>query len=161
MSTPNQRRLIIGILIAVVLGLAVAAVIAGLLIGLVVRSVGEGKGDVSLRTEQPANIEELQDRYELDSGALEINLTDLDLPQGTTEVEARGNAGALAIVVPRGVAVRTEVEVENGAVSFFDRAVTGEDIEQEFEEEGYEQADRRLSLDLTMDTGVISVAREE
>lgn len=161
MSNPSQRRLIIGILVAVVLGLSVAAVIAGLLIGLIVRSVSEGDGDVSFRTEQPASIEELQDSYRFDSGSLEINLTDLELPEGITDIEVRGEAGAVTVVVPRGVTVRTDAEVENGAVGFFDRTITGEDIEQDFEEEGYEQADRRLSLDLSVDTGVISVVREE
>lgn len=161
MSNPNQRRLIIGIVVAVVLGLSVAAVIAGLVVGFVVRSVSEGGGDASFRTEQPASIEELQDSYELDSGSLEINLTDVELSKGTTEVQARGNTGALTVVVPRGVIVRVDAGVENGAVSFFDRAVTGENIEQDFEEEGYEQADRQLALDLSMNTGVISVVREE
>ncbi|CAN5546662.1 hypothetical protein BH24ACT22_BH24ACT22_08790 [soil metagenome] len=161
MSNPNQRRLIIGIVVAVVLGLSVAAVIAGLVIGFVVRAVSEGGGDVSFRAEQPTSIEELQDSYELDSGSLEINLTDVELSEGTTEVQARGNTGTLTMVVSRGVIVRADAGVENGAVSFFDRAVTGEDIDQTFEQEGYGQADQRLALDLSMGTGVISIVREE
>lgn len=104
------------------LGLSVAAVIAGLVIGFVVRSVSEGGGDVSFRTEQPTSIEELQDSYELDSGSPEINLTDVELSEGTTEVQARGNTGALTVVMPRGVTVRADAGVENGAVSFFDRS---------------------------------------
>ena len=161
MSNPGQRNLIIGIVVAVVLGLSVAAVIIGLLIGFIVRSVSEGDGSVSFRTERPTSIEELQNSYEFESGSLEINLTDLQLPQGTTNIEVRGNAGAVTVVVPRGVAVRTDAKVENGAVDFFDRTITGEDVEQEFEEDGYRQADRRLSLDLSVDTGVISIVREE
>lgn len=159
MSNPNQRRLVIGILAAIVLGLVAAAVIAGLIVGAIVRAVDDG-GGVSLRTERPTSVEELQDSYELESGALELNLGDLELPAGTTEVRARGDAGVLTVVVPRGVAVRVEAEARNGAVTIFDRAVSGEDVERDFEEEGYEQADRRLSLELTMDTGVISVVRE-
>lgn len=161
MSNPNQRRLIIGIVVAVVLGLSVAAVIAGLVIGFIVRSVSEGDGDVSFRTERPTSIEELQDSYEFESGSLEINLTDLQLPEGTTDIEVRGNAGAVTVVVPQGVTVRADAQAENGAVDFFDRTVTGEDIEQDFEEAGYEQADRQLSLDLSVNTGVISIVREE
>lgn len=160
MSNPDQRNVIIGIVVAVVLGLAVAAVIAGLVIGFVVRSVSEGEGDVSFRTERPANIEELRGNYEFDLGSLEINLTDVEVPDGTTEVQARGDTGALTVVVPRGATVRADMEIENGAVSFFDQNMTGENIEQDFEE-GYEQADRQLALDLSMNTGVISVVREE
>ncbi|MGB3635312.1 MAG: LiaF domain-containing protein [Rubrobacteraceae bacterium] len=160
MSNPGQRNVIIGIVVAVVLGLAVAAVVAGLVIGFVVRSVGEGEGDVSFRTERPTSIEELQNSYEFESGSLEINLNDVELSDGTTEVQARGDTGALTVVVPRGVGVRADAKVENGAVSFFDQNMTGENIEQDFEEAGYTQANRRLSLDLSMGTGVISVVRE-
>lgn len=161
MSNPGQRRLIIGVVVVLVLGLAVAAVIAGLVIGFIVRSVSEGDGDVSFRTERPASIEELQGNYDFDSGSLEINLTNMELSEGTTEVEARGDTGALTVIVPRGVTARADMEVENGAVSFFDQNMNGENIEQDFEEEGYTQANRRLSLDLSMGTGVISVVREE
>jgi hypothetical protein len=151
--------LVIGVLAAIVLGLVAVAVVAGLIIGVIVRTVGEG-GGVSLRTEHPTSVEELQDSYELESGALELNLGDLELPEGTTGIRARGDVGVLTVVVPRGVAVRVEAEAGNGAVTIFDRAVSGEDVERNFEEEGYGQADRRLSLELAMDTGVISVVRE-
>ncbi|MGF1472291.1 MAG: LiaF domain-containing protein [Rubrobacteraceae bacterium] len=161
MSNPNHRGLIVGIVVAVVFGLAIAAVVAGLVIGFVVRAVSEGEGDVAFRTEQPASIEELQDSYEFDSGALEVNLANVEFPEGTTEIRARGDTGALTVVVPRGVAVRADAAVENGAVSFFDRTSTGESIEQDFEEEGYAQADRQLSLELSVQTGVISIVREE
>lgn len=39
--------------------------------------------------------------------------------------------------------------------------MTGEDVEQDFEDEGYDRAERRLSLELSMGTGVITVQREE
>ncbi len=38
--------------------------------------------------------------------------------------------------------------------------VSGENVERNFESEVYGQADRRLSLDLSVGTGVISVVRE-
>lgn len=160
MSNPNQRRVIIGFVLIGVLGLVVAAVIVGLLVGLVVRSVSDREADVSFRIEQPAGMEELQDRYELDSGSLEINLANLELPEGTTEVMARGDGCTLTVLVPRDVDVRAEAEVDSGVVSFFDRTVTGKDIEQDFEEEGIRAGRPAAVAGLSVGTGVISAVWE-
>ena len=93
-------------------------------------------------------------------GALELNLEDLGLPEGTTEVEARVDDGVLTVVVPQDVSVRVDAEAENGALSIFGRDSSGENVERNYTEEGYEQAERRLSLEHSVDTGAIAVQRE-
>jgi predicted membrane protein len=155
----NQRRVALIIVAAVVLLLLLAAVVAGLVIGRVVGAVADREGGVQVRTEQPTSIEELKDSYELGVGALELNLEDLDLPDGTTEVEARVDDGALTVVVPKDVAVRVDAEAENGALGILGRDSSGEDVERNYTQEGYEQAQRRLSLELSVDTGAVSVQR--
>jgi hypothetical protein len=65
------------------------------------------------------------------------------------------------VVVPKEAAVRTHAEVGDGALSILGSDVTGENIDRDYEEGGYEQADRQLSLDLSVGTGVISVVRQE
>jgi predicted membrane protein len=84
----------------------------------------------------------------------------LDLPEGTTQVEARVDDGVLAVIVPRDVSVRVEAEAENGALSILGRDSSGEDVERDYVEDGYEQAERQLSLELSVDTGAITVQRE-
>jgi predicted membrane protein len=154
---PVRWIVALGILLVLVL----ATIAAGWVIGSVLSSVANREGDFSFRTEQPASIDELQDSYELGTGSLEVNLSELDLPEATTEVEARVGDGALTVVVPEEAVVRADAEAENGLVALFGRNVTGEDVKQDFEDEGYNQAERRLSLNLSMGTGVITVLREE
>jgi predicted membrane protein len=156
----NQRRVALIIVLAAVLLVLLAAVIAGLVISRAVGTLAD-REDGLVRTEQPSSMEELRDNYELDIGALELNLEDLDLPEGTTQIEARVNDGVLTVVVPDGVSVQVDAEAENGALSIFGRDSSGEDIERSYAEDGYEQAERRLSLELSVDTGAIAVQRED
>jgi predicted membrane protein len=153
----NQRGIALVIVGAILLFLIVAAVVAGLVIG----AVTDQEGSMQVRTEQPASIDELRDSYQLEAGSLEINLEDEEFPEGTTELEASVENGALTVVVPKGEAVRTHAEVGDGALSFLRSEVSGENLERNYESEDYGQADRRLSLDLSVGTGVISVVREE
>jgi hypothetical protein len=157
----NQRTVAIVIVGAIVLFLLVAAVVAGLVIGGVIGAVTDREGGLEVRTEQPQSIDELRDSYELETGSLEVNLEDVDFPEGSTDLEASVETGALTVVVPRGVAVRADAEVGDGALSILGRDVTGENLERDYESEDYDQADLRLSLDLSVGTGVLAVVREE
>jgi|SRR5215211_523032 len=157
----NQRGIALIIVGAIVLFLVVAAVVAGLVIGGVIGAVADREGGLQVRTEQPASIDELRDSYDLETGSLEVNLEDVDLPEGTTDLEASAETGALTVVVPRGVAVRADAEVGDGALSILGKDVSGENVQRDYESEDYDQADRRLSLDLSVGTGVLAVVREE
>jgi predicted membrane protein len=156
----NQRRVALIIVVAVVLLLLLAAVVAGLVISRVIGTVADREGGLQVRTEQPTSVEELKNSYEIGTGSLELNLLDLNLPEGTTEVEARVDDGALTVVVPRDASVRVDAEAENGALAIFGRESSGEDVERDYTQEGYEQAERRLDLELSVDTGAIAVQRE-
>ena len=157
----NQRTVALVIVGAIALFLVVAAVVAGLVIGGVIGALTNRDDGLEVRTEQPASMDELRDTYQLETGSLEINLTDVEFPEGTTEVKASIENGALTVVVPRGVAVRAHAEVGNGALSILGSDVSGENLDREYESEGFNQAGSRLSLDLSAGTGVISVVREE
>lgn len=152
----NQRRVALIIVLAGGLLILLAAVVAGLVISNVVGTFAD-RGDLAVRTERPTSADELRDRYELDAGVLELDLRDLELPEGTTELEARVDDGLLTVVVPPDVSVRVNAEAENGALSILGRDSSGEDVERNYVESGYGQADRRLSMELSVDTGVVSV----
>jgi predicted membrane protein len=155
----NQRGIALVIMGAIVLFLVVAAVVAGLVIGGVIGAVTDQEGSVQVRTEQPASIDELRESYQLEAGSLEINLQDVEFPEGTTDLEADVENGALTVVVPRDVAVQAHAEVGDGALSLLGSDVSGENVERDYESEDYGEAESRLSLELSVGTGVISVAR--
>lgn len=155
----TQRRVALIVVLAGVLLVVLAAVVAGLVVSRVVGEVAD-REDGLVRTERPTSMEELRDSYELDVGALELNLEGLNLPEGTTDVEARVDDGVLTVMVPDDIPVRVDAEAQNGALSIFGRDASGEDVERTYTQEGYEQAQRRLSLELSVDTGAIAVLRE-
>ena len=155
----SQRAIALVIVGAIVLFLLVAAVVAGLVIGGVIGAVTDREGGLQVRTEQPASIDELRESYQLETGSLEVNLEDVDFPEGTTDLEASVENGALTVVVPRGVAVEANAEVGDGALSILGSEVHGENVERNYESEDYGQADSGLSLDLSVGTGVITVVR--
>lgn len=157
----NQRGIAIAILGALLLFLVVAAVVAGLVIGGVIGAIADREGGLQVRSEQPQSIDELRDSYQLETGSLEVNLQDVEFPEGTTDLEASIDNGALTVVVPTGVAVRSHAEVGDGALSILGTNMSGENVERNYEEEGYRQGDRRLSLELSAGTGVVSVVREQ
>jgi predicted membrane protein len=157
----NQRQIALLIGGAILLFLVVAAVVAGLVIGGLVGAITDRGGGLQVRTEQPASIDELRDSYQLETGSLEVNLKDVEFPDDTTELKASVDTGALTVVVPKGVAVRTHAEVGDGVLSILGTDVSGENVRRDYESEDYGQASRRLSLDLSVGTGVLAVVRQE
>jgi Cell wall-active antibiotics response 4TMS YvqF len=82
-----------------------------------------------------------------------VNLKDVEFPEDTTELKASVDTRALTVVVPKGVAVRTHAEVGDGALSILGTDVTGKNVRRDYESEDYGQANRKLSLDLSVGTG--------
>jgi predicted membrane protein len=156
----NQRTVALVIVGAITLFLFVAAVVAGLMIGGKIRSVASGNTPLQVHSEQPQRVDELRRSYTLETGSLEVNLQDVEFPEDTTDLEASIENGALTVVVPKGVAVSAHAEVGNVTVSFLGSERTGENLDRQYESEGYDQADHRLSLGLSAGTGVITVVRE-
>jgi len=157
----SQRTIALVIVGAIALFLVVAAIVAGLVIGRVIGSVASGKGPVQVRAEQPQSMDQLRDSYNLETGSLEVNLEGLTFPEDTTNLRASVENGALTVVVPKGVAVSTHAEVGKGSLSILGTDQSGENLDKDYESEGYGQAGRRLSLDLSVGTGVISAVRGE
>src|SRR5215210_2531956 len=90
----NQRGIAFLIVGAIVLFLVVAAVVAGLVIGGLIGAVTDREGSVQVRTEQPQSIDELRESYQLEAGSLEVNLEDVEFPEGTTGRPTVGGLGS-------------------------------------------------------------------
>jgi hypothetical protein len=140
-----------------VLGLALTlllAVAVGTDWGLQVTLVG-GVGD---RVEQPATPADLRD-YRLAVGTLTVDLTSLQVPDGTTSVQARVGLGELVVKTPAGVAVRVDGRSGVGQVHGLDREENGLGNRLDVRSDDFDTATRRLLLELRAGVGEIRVER--
>jgi hypothetical protein len=112
-----------------------------------------GVGDRSERPTSPAQLRE----YELGVGNLELDLRQLQLPPGTTTVEARVGIGELVVEVPSGASVQVVARSGLGEVQVFgeEDGGVGSRIDATSEQGG----DRRLELDARVGLGQVQVDR--
>jgi hypothetical protein len=102
----QHALMVVGVVLMVVLSLA-AALDWNLDVPL--------NGGVGDRTEQPRTPADLT-RYELAAGNLLVDLRQLQMPPGTTAVEARVGVGELVVRVPGGVSVEVMARTGLGEV---------------------------------------------
>jgi Cell wall-active antibiotics response LiaF, C-terminal len=115
--------------------------------------VGGGVGD---RTERPISPADLRD-YRLAIGQLTVDLSGLQVPPGTTTVQASVGVGELAVRLPEGVPVEVDAGSGIGQVQALDREESGFGSRLEADSGGF--GDRRLVLDLRVGLGEVRVER--
>jgi predicted membrane protein len=113
-------------------------------------------GGVGDRTERPATPADLV-TYELGAGDLLLDLRQLQVPPGTTAVEARVGVGELAVAVPGGVSVRVVASSGLGEVQALGEQESG--VANRVDTTVEAGGDRRLELDLRVGIGQVRVAR--
>ena len=111
------------------------------------------------RTERPRVLSDLEDRYDHAFGSLTVDLRDLDLPDGTTEVEVDVAFGEAIVWLPEDVPVRVEASTQFGESQVLGREANGVDIDRRYTEGDYADASRRLLLDLNVVFGSAKVHR--
>jgi len=94
-------------------------------------SVGAGIGE---KSERPTTFTALDPSYELGIGDLELDLTGVTLPAGTTSVDTSVGIGQLVVTVPEDVALVIDANAGVGSIDLLGARDDGVD------------ADRRLSL---------------
>jgi hypothetical protein len=105
------------------LALAVPLFFAG--VGALAIDVDRLDGGVGELHERPLTTGELERTYELGVGKLELDLRELELPAGTTGVEATVGIGDLVVHLPPGVALEAHGEGGIGEVSILDEHAAG------------------------------------
>lgn len=105
------------------------------------------------RVVRPLNVASLED-YGAAFGSLTVDLTDLELPPGTTLVRAGVTFGSLLVIVPRDADVEVKVDV-----TFGDATVFGRRLDDGVTGLSSPGADRRLELDLSASFGDVVVRR--
>jgi hypothetical protein len=117
----------------------------------------EGVGD---KTIAPKNASDIPESYRLQFGSLVLDLTDLDLPSGTTEVRASVGTGQLVVQLPRQVAFDVEGRVGAGEMTVLDSIErSGANLREGFVTEDYSSADKRIQLRLSVGLGGMEVRR--
>jgi hypothetical protein len=143
----QHALMVVGVALTVVLSVAVAAdwdlgvPLAG------------GVGD---RTERPATPAELT-TYELGAGDLLVDLRQLQVPPGTTAVEARVGVGELVVEVPDGVSFQVVASSGLGEVQVLGEQEGG--VANRVDATVEAGGDRRLELDLRVGIGQVRVER--
>lgn len=116
-------------------------------------------GGVGDRLFAPTSVTELEDSYELGAGNLRLDLRDLDMPEGTTSLAVDVGVGAVNILVPEDAAVSVRAESGTGEIVLFGERQGGLGVENDYASPDYEDAGRRLELDLSVGMGQIEVTR--
>jgi phage shock protein PspC (stress-responsive transcriptional regulator) len=139
--------LVIGVLLVAVLELTIALHIPL-------------RGGIANEVMQPASAAELNSDYHLAIGALRLDLTELDLPAGTTHVDASVGIGHLVVLVPDDVRVEFEGHAGFGNLQAFGRNEGGLRLDRSFADgESGASANRTLVLDTRVGIGEVEVLR--
>jgi phage shock protein PspC (stress-responsive transcriptional regulator) len=105
--------------------LMVPAFLLALPLGVVSAADLELKGDWGDRTYRPLSAAELAEGYRMGAAHMRIDLRDVDLPPGRTEVPVELGVGELEVAVPPDVCVTYDVEVGAGQVTTLDGISNG------------------------------------
>ena len=137
--------------------LAVPAVAITLPVAVVAAADVDLHGGFGDETYRPGSLAELEDNYELGAGRLEVDLRDLDLPEGDTPLRLKVGAGEIVLLVRDEVCVATEARVGGGYVGALDRETGGLDVDWEEQPEAPSDVPR-LVLDVDVGLGAAFVA---
>jgi phage shock protein PspC (stress-responsive transcriptional regulator) len=139
--------------------LIVPALALVLPLGIVAAADIDLDGGVGDREYHPASAAELRDRYEIGIGSIDVDLTDVDLPTGRTDLDIDVGMGEALVYVPRDACVTSDVEIGAGASDVFDEDYNGVDVT--FAETPTPSPARpHLHIDAEVGVGAIEVVRE-
>lgn len=116
------RRVLRAIAIAVVSLVALVVIAAAIFVAIFDVHPGRGIGDETYVVTSP---QALRDEYRLGIGALEVDLSGMQLPPGTTHLETRVDVGDLKVILPPGVALRGYGEARAGHVDLLGKEDDG------------------------------------
>jgi phage shock protein PspC (stress-responsive transcriptional regulator) len=139
--------------------LIVPALALVLPLGVVAAADIDLKGGIGDREYRPASMADLRDRYEVGMGGLDVDLRDIDLPTGRTDVGIDVGVGEAVVYVPAEACITSDVTVGAGVADILDRDNSGLDVA--FAEAAREPAGRpTLHIDADIGLGALEVVRE-
>jgi phage shock protein PspC (stress-responsive transcriptional regulator) len=119
----------------------------------------EFDGGIGDRDYRPATASELRDKYEVGLGELDVDLRDVALPGGRTDLAIDVGIGDAVVWVPDDACITSNVTIGAGASDVLDRDEAGVDLD--VEEAATPPAGRpHLHIDADVGIGAIEVVRE-
>jgi phage shock protein PspC (stress-responsive transcriptional regulator) len=147
----RRRRGFLAITLTVVGVLILAAAIACVVVAVTFARLAHGVGD---RNFAPATTSALRHDYQVGVGSLDLDLSRLSLPPGTTRIHVEAGIGHVRITVPRGVTVHARTHVTWGEANLLGHEESGHNVRADV---GSEHGD--LELDTRVGIGQIEVER--
>ena len=97
--------------------LIVPAIVLAVPLGAVAATDLDVRGTWGDRTFHPGTAADLDEGYEMGMGSLKVDMGEVDLPAGRTDLRLEIGVGEIKVLVPDDVCVTTEAEVGAGAVN--------------------------------------------
>ena len=119
-------------------------------------SVGAGVGE---KSERPTTVTDLDPTYELGVGSLELDLSDLTLPTGTTSVDTSVGVGKIVVTVPEDVALVIDAHAGVGSIDLLGARDDGVDADRTLTLPGSTPDAPVLDLEADIAIGDIQVLR--
>jgi phage shock protein PspC (stress-responsive transcriptional regulator) len=116
-------------------------------------------GGVGHREYRPVSVAELHPEYRLGVGDLNLDLRNLELPPGTTNVRLSVGVGDAKVRIPKGVCVTTDAAIGVGATDLPDDADHGFDVS--VASAAVPRADRQIHVDADLGVGYLQVDRDD
>jgi phage shock protein PspC (stress-responsive transcriptional regulator) len=139
--------------------LVVPALALVLPLGVVAAAGIDLDGGVGDRDYRPASASQLRDKYELGIGSLRVDLRNVDLPPGQTDLDVNVGIGEAVVYVPSDACITADMQVGAGGTDVLDRDNDGVDVS--FSEDADAPPGRpKLHVNGDVGLGVIEVVRE-
>ncbi len=139
--------------------LVVPALALVLPLGLVAAADIDLDGGVGEREYRPGSMSELRDQYEIGIGSVDVDLRELDLPAGRTDLGIDVGLGEAVVYVPKEACVTSDIDIGAGVADVFDRDNEGVDVS--YAAAATPPAGRpQLHIDANVGVGALEVVRE-
>jgi phage shock protein PspC (stress-responsive transcriptional regulator) len=151
-AAPTRRRRRVLTVVAVVTGaLILAAAILCIVVATLFARLAHGVGD---RHYAPAAASALRHDYQVGIGSLDLDLSRVTLPAGTTRIHVEAGIGQVRITVPDGVTVRAKAHVSWGDAYLLGHEESGHNVRADVGPDTHE-----LELDTRVGIGKVEVDR--
>jgi phage shock protein PspC (stress-responsive transcriptional regulator) len=116
-------------------------------------------GGVGDREYRPATASQVRDHYDIGIGSLRVDLRDVDLPAGRTDLAVKVGIGEAVLYVPSDACVTSDVQIGVGGADVLDRQNEGVDVS--FADDANAPAGKpKLHVSADVGLGVVEVVRE-
>lgn len=117
------------------------------------------RGGIGERQHRPERAAEMPSEYQLLIGSLQVDLRDLHLPAGTTEISLSTAIGEVELQLPADVEVAVDTDVGGGSATVLGVTNEGLSVDNDQQTDGYTGADRRLRIHVGVGLGEVRVTR--